>query len=128
MRNFILFAIVFALGVLFTLCKKTKDCSYEKSERDKAAEIATTDSIAFVNYVETRPEVIKGIIRQQMEAGKSEVEAWEYAINLIFTTPDCPQYLYEWALIYKELLDKFNKSVADRQRTYNDWEKCQLKP
>ena len=102
-----------------------KNCDYDKLQYDDAKETAASDSINFANWKDSIPVILKNMIYQYTQEGMTEEAAWEKTINDAINDPNCPAELKQYALKYKELLDAFGSSVANRGAMYTNWWQCE---
>ncbi|MCL2132535.1 MAG: hypothetical protein FWH36_08845 [Lentimicrobiaceae bacterium] len=105
--------------------KNPENCDGPQNTYDAAAGKAYSDSTAYVDFKSTVPGQIMSSIKQMMNNGKTEEEAWDEAINGFITHPNAPQDLKEWAQSYQNYLDSFNKSVAEREAALKALIECQ---
>ncbi len=117
--------LLIAPVVMATSCKKEATCDYESNQYNDSKEVAASDSVALTNYKATAPQLFLGMVSAYMDQGQSEGQAWESALNNALTNPNASAELRAWATNYKNCLDKFNASVANRKSTYNAWQECE---
>ena len=120
----IVLSFVFAVG-----CQKTNDkaknCDLEKTAWENEKQTTTSDSIAFMDFKVTAPYKILSVVNTYKNQGQTEEEAWISTIENALTNPNAPAEVKEWALKYKELLDKFNLSVNKSEQTKKEFDDCQ---
>ncbi|MCL2132045.1 MAG: hypothetical protein FWH36_06300, partial [Lentimicrobiaceae bacterium] len=102
-----------------------ENCDGPQNTYDAAAGKAASDSSAYVDYKATAPDQILGKVNTKKLEGMTEAEAWAWVINDCMTNPNAPQALKEWAQAYKNFLDAFDKSVAEREEALAALIACQ---
>lgn len=111
--------------IMATSCKKPVSCDYESNAYKDAKEVATSDSLTFVNYKTTASQQFLDMVYAYMNQGQTEEQAWASAINNALTNPNAPAEIKAWAEQYTNYLDVFDASVANRQNTYSAWQECE---